>query len=171
MVKLGVQTEFKYFICIILSGVFLGVIYDLFRAKRKVSKTDTILTNIEDVLFSIIFTIVFLAVTYYLNSGIVRLNGILGLLAGFFLYFYFTENKVVTFLVFSFFKIRSFFIIIFKIVFFPLKFIIHLFKKPVYIVFWFVNAKVNKNKNRMKTLLHKLKNELKIIRTVMLKKK
>lgn len=79
-------------------GVFLGVVYDFFRIRRKaydlrkkrtggkISGLEYIRVFFEDILFSLIASVVFVIFIFHMNSGRVRGIAFLGALFGFFVY-------------------------------------------------------------------------------------
>jgi len=69
-----------------ISGIAIGIFFDIFRILRKSFKTPDIITYIEDVIFWILTGIFFLFVLFKFNNGEIRSYVIIGLLFGIILY-------------------------------------------------------------------------------------
>ena len=118
------------FLIYVIVGLFIGFVFDLFRALRKSIKTSNIVTYIEDIIFWIIVGFVVIGTNLKFNYGELRLYIFLGILLGAVVYFLILSKNVVKFS-----KLK---VILFKIFGKPIKFvIINLRKLP---------AKKNKNK-------------------------
>lgn len=76
-------TTFIYFI---ITGIVLGVIFDVFRILRKSFKTSDIVTNIEDILFGIITGVILLISIFLFNNGELRLFIFIGIVFGIIIY-------------------------------------------------------------------------------------
>ena len=70
------------FLIYILSGVLIGIFFDVFRVLRKSFKTPDIVTYIEDIIFWILTGIFLLYITFKFNNGEIRAYIFLGLIAG-----------------------------------------------------------------------------------------
>lgn len=130
------------FLIYVIVGLFIGFVFDLFRALRKSIKTSNIVTYIEDIIFWIIVGFVVIGTNLKFNYGELRLYIFLGILLGAVVYFLILSKNVVKFttaIINFFIKIFSKIkVILFKIFGKPIKFvIINLRKLP---------AKKNKNK-------------------------
>ena len=69
-------TSFIYFI---LTGIVLGIIFDVFRIARRTIKTSDFITNLEDVLFGLIAGVIILITIFKFNNGELRLYIFIGL--------------------------------------------------------------------------------------------
>ena len=69
------------------AGVLIAFIYDMFRLKRRVVRTKTVLVHIEDILFWIIAAIIFFLSSYIVSSGETRTYFYAGTFIGGLLYF------------------------------------------------------------------------------------
>ena len=76
-------TNFIYFI---ITGMILGIIFDIFRILRKSFKTSDIVTNIQDILFGLITGIVLLSSIFLFNNGELRLYLFIGIIFGAIIY-------------------------------------------------------------------------------------
>lgn len=72
-----------YVFCLaIFSGALVGLIFDVFRVKRKLIYTSDILVYIEDILYWIIISIVLFTLMYYSKESELRSYILLGLFIG-----------------------------------------------------------------------------------------
>lgn len=134
-------TNFIYFI---ITGMILGVVFDVFRILRKSFKTSDIITNIQDILFGIITGIILLSSIFLFNKGELRLYLFLGIAFGIIIYMlsiskYFIKLNVT---IINF--IKKIIILITKPFIILLKFIKKLFFKPI--SFICINLKLLFNK-------------------------
>ena len=105
----------QVFIIFLIIGLIIGIIFDFFRASRKVFKTSDFLTYIEDIIFMAIAGILVVNNLILINNGEIRFFILLAILFGTTLYFI-TISRI-------FLKIFQFFMkIIKKILFFPVFF-------------------------------------------------
>ena len=105
-----------------ISGIAIGVFFDIFRILRRSFKTSDIVTYIEDIIFWIISGMFFLFVLFKFNNGQIRNYVIIGLLLGI-VFYMLTISKY-------FIKINVKIIdITKKIIIYPIKLIISLLNK------------------------------------------
>ena len=78
--------QLTIFICFIITGMILGIIFDIFRILRKSFKTSDFVTNIEDIIFGITTGIVLLIAIFLFNNGELRLFIFIGIILGTFIY-------------------------------------------------------------------------------------
>ena len=69
-------TSFIYFI---LTGIVLGIIFDVFRIARRTIKTSDFISNLEDVLFGLMAGVIILITIFKFNNGELRLYIFIGL--------------------------------------------------------------------------------------------
>jgi spore cortex biosynthesis protein YabQ len=74
------------FLITLYGGVLTGMIYDIYRGIRRVTKSGRWLTAMLDALFIIMLGLVVLAVLYFANAGQLRLYTFVGFALGFLLY-------------------------------------------------------------------------------------
>lgn len=125
----------------ILTGIVIGVLFDIFRIIRRSFKTPDFLTYIEDILFWLMAGIILLFTIFTFNNGEIRLYIFVSLLFGLTIYLL-TLSKF-------FIKINVKIIgIIRKIVCYPIKFIYNFIKKFIFrpIIFVFNNIRNLKSK-------------------------
>lgn len=120
-----------------ISGIAIGIFFDIFRILRKSFKTPDVITYIEDAIFWIFSGLFFLFVLFKFNNGEIRSYVIIGLIVGIILYS-FTISKY-------FIKISVFIInLVKKIIFYPLHFIWNIIKKIIK-PFSFIVINIRKN--------------------------
>lgn len=132
---MAVNQAYIFFIYV-LSGILIGIFFDLFRILRKSFNTPDIVTYIEDTIFWILTGIFLLYITFKFNNGEIRAYIFLGLIIGITFYIllfskYFIKINVKIMLILK--KIVG------KIIIWPLKLIRKLILKPV--SFIFINIK------------------------------
>lgn len=81
-----VENQAYLFIVFSLTGVGLGILFDFFRATRKIFKTPDLVTYIEDILYWILAGIIVLYNIWFFNDGEIRNFMILGILMGAIIY-------------------------------------------------------------------------------------
>ena len=69
-----------------ISGIVIGILFDIFRILRKSFRTPDIVTYIEDVLFWLLTGFFLLFVLFKINDGEIRIYNIVGILLGSILY-------------------------------------------------------------------------------------
>ena len=72
----------QYFAIYILCGIFIGILFDIFRILRKSFKTPDFVTYIEDAIFGIITGIFLIFIIFIFNNGELRFYIFLALLLG-----------------------------------------------------------------------------------------
>ena len=80
------QNQAYLFLVFSLTGVEIGILFDLFRILRRSIKTSNIITYIEDVLFWILTGILILYNIWFFNNGEIRLFMLLGIILGILIY-------------------------------------------------------------------------------------
>ena len=74
------------FLIYLVSGIIIGIFFDVFRILRKSFHTSDLLTYIEDIIFSIITGLFLLFVLFQISDGEIRIYNIIALLLGGILY-------------------------------------------------------------------------------------
>lgn len=110
-----------------ITGIIIGVFFDIFRILRRSFKTPDIITYIEDILFWIFTGIFFIMVLFKFNNGEIRSYVLLGLLFGIMIYMLIISKYFI--------KINIAIIkIIKKVVSYPIKIILKIIKPLTFIV-------------------------------------
>lgn len=74
------------FLGMLAAGVIAGIVYDVFCVKRMLLGNSYAAVFVDDVLFSCIACIIYIAFTFWLNSGVIRWYGTLSFAVGFGIY-------------------------------------------------------------------------------------
>lgn len=69
-----------------ISGIAIGIFFDIFRILRRSFKTSDIITYIEDIIFWIFTGVFFLFILFKFNNGEIRSYVIIGILLGILIY-------------------------------------------------------------------------------------
>lgn len=73
-------------LCLFVIGVVIGVVYDIFNIKREIFGKKLIFYYLDDLLFSFIYTTIFVFAIFLTNYGYVRWYEIASALIGFIIY-------------------------------------------------------------------------------------
>ena len=148
------------FIIFIISGIIIGIFFDIFRILRKSFRTSDFVTYIEDILFWIITCIFLIFIIFKFQEGQIRLYDFLGICLGFIFYLICVSKYFININVLIIKKIKKFIKIIFKVFVYPFKsilkpmcFLVINIKKIILFLFEFLNiffVKKNKNINKNK---------------------
>lgn len=137
------ENQAYLFICFVLVGIIIGIVFDLFRILRRTFKTKDLITYIEDIIFWIITGIIIIYSMYKFCDGELRFFMIIGIIIGTILYLITISEYVI--------KISVYIINILKrILYFPLKivfkFIRRFILRPITIICINLRKNVKKNK-------------------------
>ncbi len=134
-----------------ITGIIIGVFFDIFRILRRSFKTPDIITYIEDILFWILTGIFFIIILFKFNNGEIRSYVLLGLISGIVMYMFIISKYFI--------KISVNIIkIIKKILSYPIKIICKLIKPLTFIVinirkiFIDIFNKISKNDKKYKKI-------------------
>ncbi len=81
-----VSTQAYVFLCTIIGGIAIALVYDIFRIIRKAIKTGSLITSVEDLLYWLIVALIMFVTIYYSNDGELRAYLFIGTLLGVVLY-------------------------------------------------------------------------------------
>ena len=116
------QNQAYLFLVFSLTGVIIGVLFDFFRILRRTIKTSNLITYIEDIIFWILTGLLILYNIWYFNNGEIRIFLFLGIILGVLIYMSTLSGIVI--------KLFSEILrMILKILKFPLKTIVVIFRK------------------------------------------
>lgn len=110
-----------------ITGIIIGVFFDIFRILRRSFKTPDIITYIEDILFWIFTGVFFITVLFKFNNGEIRSYVLLGLIFGIIVYMLIISKYFIKINI----KIIK---IIKKILAYPIKIILKIIKPLTFIV-------------------------------------
>lgn len=141
------QDQAYLFLVFSMTGVAIGVLFDIFRILRRTIKTSNIITYIEDILFWILTGILILYNIWYFNNGEIRIFMFLGIILGVLIYIC-TLSKI-------FIKIFSKVLLVIKKVFeLPIKTILSILKK-ITTTFITIFTKITKKLTNKKGIFEK----------------
>ena len=149
-------TSFIYFI---LTGILLGIIFDIFRISRRTIKTSDFFTNLEDVLFGLIAGIIILFSIFKFNNGELRLYIFIGLSIGIILNMLFISKYFIKINIYIISFIEKTFKFLFKPIIFLVKFIKKILFKPFLFVIFNIRKLINQITNKLTINLKKVKKE------------
>ncbi|SCG84225.1 hypothetical protein DW1_2665 [Proteiniborus sp. DW1] len=164
------QSQAYVFLATLYGGIVMGFIYDLYRIFRYYLKPKKVATFIEDFIFWIIISVVFLTVILYTNWGEIRGYIFLGFFTGAFLYSKFLSKIIITLIVWVANSIIKVIKQILKIIFFPFKWMGFKLQVPYNKVKSKVNRLTNKVRRYLKLPFILLKGLKKNIKTIFRKK-
>lgn len=79
---LSVGSQVYVFLCTIIGGMAIALVYDLFRIFRRAVKTGSLVTCVQDLLYWIIAALIMFFTVYYSNDGELRVYLFIGALLG-----------------------------------------------------------------------------------------
>ncbi|NBI07495.1 spore cortex biosynthesis protein YabQ [Senegalia massiliensis] len=123
-----VLEQFYILIKLIIGGIILGLIYDLYRVFRYYLKPKKIATMIEDTIFFILISIIVLFLLFYTNSAELRWYVFLGFLVGSILYKIIFSKYIIKILIFIMNKIIKVFKKTLDTIISPIKILINIIK-------------------------------------------
>lgn len=154
----GILTQLYPVLIFIISGIIIGILFDIFRVFRRSFHTPDIITYIEDVLFWIIAGLFLIFVIFNFTNGEIRIYNIIGLILGSVIYIICISKLFIKINVKIVLLMKKIFINIFKILMIPLKFIFKIlqkiFKPFTFFVINIKNVLLNfkKTKNKKKNI-------------------
>lgn len=128
---ISVSTQAFTFLCSVIGGIAIALIYDIFRIKRKVFKTGRLLTYIEDLLFWLLVAVVMFAMVYYSNEGELRSYLFIGAFIGVVFYAMLLSKPIMNSSLFIINILRKVFKITFTIVTYPFMLLFKLLAIPL----------------------------------------
>lgn len=82
----------------IIIGFIVGIMFDFYRVLRGKTKPKRLITDISDLLFSIIITLIIFISLLYSNGGEMRIYVFLGVILGQIIYYYLLSSYVIVIL-------------------------------------------------------------------------
>lgn len=145
----------------IISGIFIGIFFDIFRILRKSFHTPDIITYIEDALFWIVTGLFLIFVIFNFTNGEIRIYNIIGLILGSILYMIFISKFFIKINVKIISIIKKVVISMVKILIIPINFLAKILQKIFKpFTFFVINTKnvllnFKKRKNKKKKYIQK----------------
>lgn len=84
--NINVYQQLFNLLVFIITGIIIGVLFDIFRIIRRSFKTADFITYIEDILFWILTGLILLFMIFTFNNGEIRIYIFVGLILGFITY-------------------------------------------------------------------------------------
>ena len=151
------------FLIFIVNGIFIGMLFDIFRILRKSFKTKDLITYIEDLLFWILTGIIILYSIFTFNNGEIRLYMILAIILGTIFYMIIFSKYIIKTNIFIILYLKKTFKILFNFLNIPIHYIYIIIRKLILnpFLFLFINLRkysTNFYKNKSK-ITNKIKNK------------
>lgn len=127
----SVSSQAYIFLYTVAGGMLIALVYDIFRILRKAVKTGGLITDVQDLMYWLIVTVIMFLTIYYSNDGEIRAYLFIGAFIGVILYSLLFSRIVMS---------SSLFII--KMVTYVIKCIIFIVSYPVRLLFKVFSAPV-----------------------------
>ena len=168
--NITLEMQLEFFIWSVIAGLGSGLLYDCFRALRKMTKPKSGSILAQDILFLAMVALIVFVVSFTVGRGYIRWFEMFGVLCGFVLYRFAFRSAIVLLLI----KIIEFLIktliIVVKIVLFPLKIIYKFLIKPFNVIIWYTRRKAKKTGSALKIRRERLSRGFKNFRFAARKK-
>lgn len=89
-----VAEQVYIFLCSVLIGAIMGVVFDFFRALRRNGNTKNIIVYLQDIVFWFIVAIIIITSSFILNNGDLRGYMLIGYVLGALLYMLILSNYI-----------------------------------------------------------------------------
>ena len=161
-----ILSQLYSFLIYLISGIIIGIFFDIFRILRRSFHTPDIITYIEDILFWLFTGLFLILVLFKCSDGQLRFYNIIGLLTGVVIYIltvskYFIKINVIiiTFIKNIVYKIISF-------ILYPIKFVLKIIRK-IFKPFTFFVINIKKvGMNYKQKMIKNVKNKNKIEKNI-----
>lgn len=154
--EIQIEIQWKYFLWSVAAGGLIALIYDLLRVSRRAVHTKDFWVNLEDILFFVITGVILFLTAHFKNGGLLRWHGFIGALIGFAVYKLTVGDCVLNMLLRSLRLLKRCMLFLLKIILFPVRIILRLFKRPIGVVIWYTKKGVRCAKNTMKSQRRRL---------------
>ena len=94
MINLSLQIETINFFIFVVTGMIFSLVFDIFRAIRKIKKPKKNIINIQDMIYFIIIGILLIFLIINMQGEVLRLYLILAIILGIILYIIIVKNKI-----------------------------------------------------------------------------
>ena len=131
---LSMADQARFFIWTMVLGAAAGIIYDVFRIVRRMIKHHDIFTQIEDLIYWLVVSVLIFYFILHRNNGEVRIYAIVGVFSGMCLYFISLSQAFVTASVAVINILKKIIAKTIGILLIPVKFLLKLLSYPVRIV-------------------------------------
>lgn len=89
-----VAEQVYIFLCSVLIGAIMGVVFDFFRALRRNGNTNNIIVYLQDIIFWFIVAVIIITSSFILNNGDLRGYMLIGYVLGALLYMLILSNYI-----------------------------------------------------------------------------
>jgi len=168
---LSMADQARFFLWTMILGAISGAVYDIFRIVRRIIRHPDFLTQIEDLLYWLLISILIFYFILHRNSGEVRIYAIIGVFAGMCLYFATLSRLFIKASVFIIEIIKKILIATVHILLMPFRLIIRLLSFPARLLGRWSSRQFKAGKKYMRRLYRftgsrvlKFKKEMYIIR-------
>jgi len=79
----------------VVIGIVVGVVFDFYRVLRGQTKPKKLITNIFDLLFAVMVTIIIFIALIYSNGGVIRVYVFLGIILGQIIYYWLFSRYII----------------------------------------------------------------------------
>ena len=125
------SNQLYVFLMYCLSGLIIGILFDIFRIFRKSFKTPDIVTYIEDVIFWILTVLFLIFIIFKFNNGEIRSYIFIGLALGILMYLLMFSKIFIKVNIVIIERLKKIVRIIFSVIEYPVKIIARFFDKIV----------------------------------------
>lgn len=124
-----VLTQLYSFLIYLISGILIGIFFDIFRILRKSFHTPDFITYIEDIVFWVFTGLFLLFVLFFIGNGEIRFYNIIAILCGTIIYLLTISKYFINISVYIVTFIKNIIYKIIKILLYPINIILKIFKK------------------------------------------
>ncbi len=166
----SVPLEIQFFIACTLAGFIVSFVYDLLRISRRIVNVNDFVINAQDLLFFAAAAIILFYAAYLKNNGEIRWQWFIGGALGVFLYIVIVKNRFLNAGVAIYSTLVKIIGMLIKILLFPIKLILKIFKKPINVIAWYTGKGVKRIKGAATYGKTKVRISFKNIRAAFVKK-
>jgi spore cortex biosynthesis protein YabQ len=128
---MNVESQLYSFFVMLYGGIIIAILYDVYKLFRLILRPKRIATDIGDIIYWILATVVFIFFLYVSNYAEIRFYSFLGLLIGILLYNIFLSPIVMKLLLFFYKVMRNTVIWVYKIASYPFVAVYKIISVPV----------------------------------------
>lgn len=143
------------FITYLVSGMLIGIFFDIFRILRKSFKTPDIITYIEDIIFWLFTGLFLIFILFQINNGEIRIYNIVALILGGIFYMLSISKLFIKISVSIVTCIKNIVYKIVGIILSPIKFILKILRK-LFTPFTFFVINIKKGSSNFGKKVHKI---------------
>lgn len=149
-------TQAHLFYIFILTGILLGVLFDVFRILRRSFKTSDFVTYIEDIFFWILAGFILFYTVYKFNNGEIRSYVLLGIVSGLTVYLIIFSKIFIKINVNIILFIKNICIHFANFILYPLKLLLSILRKLLLRPISFIFINIRKNMTMLFTKISKI---------------